>query len=245
MAFFLYIKPRDLVNAYNDSSPSVTGAVETGYNANWLVDGQPGRPTRVASADASYDVTIPGGRDVNFVGLTNHNIDNGKVITLGGDVSGSITSTGPLKNPYHFIDPTVENAGSVTLALTGNSQDVIIGEALIGFARELERPVKPGARRRFPTANEPRGGLYNSLTAYDYGVRPRTFECQTVLTRDGLDAVQLWYDETDDQTKFSVIVLDPSVNEFWCVLFKNWEYTRRGPDIFDAFMTFEEKRLKW
>ena len=243
--YFLYLKPKDIVNFYNDSVPSVSGAVEDEYDANWLVDGQPGRPTRTPGGGASFSVGIPGGRDVNFVGLVNHNIFPGIAISVGGAVTGEIISTGELKNPYKYFVPGALNAESVTISLGGSDRDVIIGEAVIGWAREIVRPMQPGGRRRFPHANEPRGGLYNSLTSYDYKIRPRTVDFQTTATDAGMTEIEKWYDETRDLTEFSAIVPDPSKNEFWHVIFQGFEYSRRGPDWYEVTFTFEEKRVGW
>lgn len=121
-----------------------TSGVDTDYTADWLCDTRPNRPVRWTSGGMS--ATIPatlGAVDVIVVG--NHNLDAGLTITVSGDVHltftvPSLPPDGVPLNPFTLVG-SPSSADSITISVSGNSEDVIIGEIAIGALETIGLPL--------------------------------------------------------------------------------------------------------
>lgn len=240
---FYYLRPDLTINAYQPAGPTVTGAVETDYDPQWLCDGQPGRPVRAVGGSASYTISFPP-QNVDFVGVYNHNISTGVNIVISGDLTATLISSGPFRNPFKLLTAPVV-ADSITIAVSGNPVPVVIGELVLGRSMKTQRPMQPGGRRSYMRRNETREGTYNSLAVYDYGVRAKTFDFQTTCTREGLDEFELWYELCKDQAMFTPIVTDLLYDDFSVVQFKQFNWVRRSEHWFEVAVQFDEARVRW
>jgi len=143
----MYIVRADRIWSYGASvSPSTLSAT---YVAAWLCDGRT-RPIR--SVNGSFNATIThqgasAAQPVNCVILSHTNFDEGLNVSIGGDIMPqtfvSPAATPPDDIPYSGV--LFPSGGfsvtSWTLAMSGNSKDIIIGEAVAGLADYLKLPV--------------------------------------------------------------------------------------------------------
>lgn len=111
---------------------------DDGHLLDWLTDGRPFFPLRVASGDGTITLSKTAG-NATIAAVSHHLLDAALAITVGGDTSGVITIPAYPPNgvPFHaytlLADPeTPDVVSSVTLAITGNSTDLLIGEVFVG-----------------------------------------------------------------------------------------------------------------
>lgn len=211
---FLYVRPDE-----SFMFGSVTGTVDSDYNADWLVDGLAGRPVRRASGGLSLTATALASRSVSLLSVVNHNISGAVGIT------GGVTATIPAAtlaeddiylNPWVRITPVA--ATSLVMAASGTP--AIVGELYAGTCRELERQLltEPEFDLSEPFEWE---GEFSSLAPYDPGISdPRRLAGETIVTAQGMADIHAWYRSTRRGTRPSLIVPIDTVNDAWLVTFR-------------------------
>ena len=250
---FLYLAPADMFTLHGNVSGSVLNPT---YDVNWLVDGLPSRPVHSGSSGPTWTVTNTA-KPVNLVAACNWNLDAGGVITIGGGVSTTLTMPNYAgRVPYNPVSILVDGngalqdvpgVGSISTITGGNSVQVIAGELVAGKARELERPIFPGGERGYDPFNVmPDRQQIGNVAITRKDTTGRRFSGETVLTSAGLAAVQAWYDSTNDNELFSIIVPDPLLNDAWAVKFAQFSYRKQGPDEFRVILSLVEiPRRRW
>jgi hypothetical protein len=201
----------------------VSGTVDATYDEDWLTDGRPNFPVRT-TGNLSLTVT-PGATltGVDVIAIHHHAVKQAATITLSGSVSSTIpTAAWPPddipKNWFRKLTTPV-SVSSLGLAVTGNTDPVIIGGLFAGKSRTLEeflmlgRTVDPGQPFRWE-------GEYGTVPPYDSGNGPqRRMTGQAYLTDAGLDDVEAWYLSTRSGTIPTLIIPEDDVNDAWLVTF--------------------------
>lgn len=250
---FLYLAPSDIMTLHGQ----VTGdVINSTYQRDWLTDGLCGRPVNSGSLSPNWDITNPA-KNVNFIAAINWNLDPGLTLTSILTVGGPVLTVGtpitapsgriPVNNFAYF--PTLEVVGcdSISLSITApNSVPVIAGEYVAGKARELERPIaRRGLRayQQFNTRSDPQMG---NVLVWRKDKLARKLTGRTVLTEAGMDALQAWYDSTNDGELMSVIVPDPLKQDVWAVKFIDFTFEKDLPHVYWVTLNFIEiPRVKW
>jgi hypothetical protein len=118
-------------------------ATDTDHDLSWLTDGRPAFPLRLQGGSATITLTKAAG-EVTLVLVGHHLLDAGLTITIAGDRAGSVVIPAYAVNGIPFnAFALVESAGyadvdTLTLTITGNSTDILIGEVMAGEFDVLE-----------------------------------------------------------------------------------------------------------
>lgn len=267
MSQTLYIpshKNWGLFGGVSDGSPS---AGDSDHELSWLTDGRPGFPLRLIGGTGTIAVTPPAPTSpatvpaVTLIALCNHLLDAGLVVGVSGDVSGTITvpaypRNGVPFNAWNMVEvasPPVDVA-NVILAITGNSDDIVIGEVVIGEALALEdslrlEDVSASVRRFLNTQNNPLSGI----PPYSERAESRLISGSQYYDQTDLDAILDWF-RSEDASPYQVPSLlipnsdDPT--DARLVTFAaepTWTQLRAGDDpLYLVQLTFNEfPRTRW
>lgn len=240
---FWYVRPDEMFTLYQ----TVTGAADPEFDVAWLCDGRMGRPVKGNSGTETWGITGPA-MMCDFVAAFNHNVDDGNTIEVTGDLTASLVSVirknGISRNPFKRFD-VLASVDSLSVTVTGNSQDVIIGEFIAARCRELGRPISRGGQRT-KEAGSVLPDTWSSIPGYSIGQDRNKYALQTILTQAQMDALDEWHDTTDNGTKPSVIVRTPSINQASMVRFVDFSDTKNGPDEFHVTLNLIEfAGTKW
>lgn len=241
---FLYVRPDQSFTL----NAAVSGGADTSYTDEWLCDGRPGRPVRATSGSITWTVTNTA-TTVSLVAVVNHNIDAARTITIGGDIS--TTMSGPAAqpnglnlNPWASVTPT--SCTSVTVAVSSNSAAVIIGEFVAGTKSTLERNI--GAAPDITPFHRvvSHDAEFDSLLSYNKSIGGRVLSGDIVLTNSGLSAVKAWWESTRGNSRLSLIVPDSNVQDAWMVKFTEFRYRPNSVNTNLVSLGFEEiPRTAW
>jgi hypothetical protein len=244
-ADFYYVRPDE---AYAIGG-AVSGGTETSYDEDWLVDGRPGRPARAATGSETWTI-VGTAAAVGIVAVCNHNIDAAKTITMGGDLSTTLTgpavpSNGIRLNPWVSFTE-VAGVDSVTIDIASNTNAIIIGELVMGKRRTLERSLspRPSFGQKYQTVDI--DSEFDSLMPYDKGVIARTLSGSVVLTDSGLADVQAWVDSTKGGSLPTLIVPLSTVQDAWLVKITEFSYQPSSKNRNEVSLAFQEyPRSRW
>jgi hypothetical protein len=239
---FKYIRPDEMFTY----GAAVSGPANADYQPSWLCDGRSGRPVLALNGSPTWTITATA-KDVNFVAAINTNIDDGRSITIGDDISVVLTaSTRADGISFHPWSPVTETSvSSLTVDISSNTVPVIFGEFVAGFARELGRPIRPGGhRKQEPRVIQP--NRWSSIPGYDVQQDRWHFTGDTVLKQSQMDELEEWWFSTHRGTRPSLIVPTPTIQDCLLVAFDGFEYTKQGPNEFNVTLNFtEQARTKW
>lgn len=232
---------------------SVSATVADDYLAAWLCDARAGRPIRATSGN--FNATLTGSGQVGIVGLANHNLDAGETCAVGGDVTATLTANTPTPpddiplNPFQTVTPGA--ATSITLAIAGNSTDVIIGEFMAGVRRQM-RALRIDAEFEHIDYARWRELDLASVPAYDPGLAARKWHGSLYVTGSQLDELIAWHQAQLAATKPSLLIPDPLVNDAWVVHLHALRYraaaghSAHASRCYDVQLSFAEyPRTRW
>lgn len=201
MSRTLYIRPDKIWSLFG-SVAAANG--DPDHELDWLTDGRHGFPLRLNSGTETITITNAQG-EVNVVAICHHLLDGGLAVVLGGDVSGAIEIPAYPENGVPFNGWTEVTAGSptevdtLTLAITGNSDDIVIGEVVAGAADELDPSLKIDdtqfSIQRF--LNTPSGNPLSGIPPYSERAEARNVTGSGLYDQDGLDAILAWHRAQD------------------------------------------------
>lgn len=241
---FLWCQPSE----WQTLNATVSGGADTSYEDEWLCDGRPGRPVRATSGSITWTVANSA-KSVSIVACCNHNIDAARTITVGGDIS--TTMTGPAAqanginlNPWASVSPT--SCTSITFAVSSNSTAVIVGEFVAGLKRTMERnlAVRPEFMPSHPVIRH--DAEFDSLNPYDKSIVSRTLKGDVILTDTGLAAVRAWWESTRGGSRISLIVPDSNVQDAWLVYFTDFRWKPANANVHEVSLAFQEvPRSAW
>lgn len=241
---FYYVRPDEWFGL----NGTVSGGAETSYQDEWLVDGRPGRPAKATSGTITW--TVAGSaQSVSLVALCNHNTDASRTITVGGDIS--TTMTGPAAqpngvnlNPWATVNAT--SCTSVTVGVSSNSAAWTVGEFVAGLKRTLERNIAPRPEFRVSHATVTHDAEFNSLLPYNKGIATRRLSGEVILSDTGLAAVRAWWESTKGNSRISLIVPDSSVQDAWLVNFSEFTWEPYSYNVNFVSLAFDEiPRSAW
>jgi hypothetical protein len=226
---------------------AVSGTVETGYQEIHLVDGLPGRPVRgVAGGNLSLTITNPS-KEVGIIAVINHNVDLNKNISITGTVSATLVAAvaggdGIPEQPWKEVTPT--NVTTMTVAVTGNSVPVVMGEVVAGKKRTLPDPLAGSQWNPLISGIIPPGRA-GAVQTRDRGQREQTVNFELNLSAAELADLQAWYEAQRGTSKPSLVIWFDDVNDAVLGRLVNYSY-RRLEGRFFVSLTFEEyARTRW
>ncbi len=245
--------------ALNGTVTLTVGTIDSDYLPGWLVDGRSGRPARATSGTATFQITNPNGA-VECVVVVNHNIDGARTITLGGDVSATMAAPGTRPNgipynPFALVTATGSPGGvdTLTVGVSSNSRDLVIGEVFAGVLRAFPNAGLPGSfllrdnptrdRQNFRLSNL---GEFGSVPPYDRGIAGDTFSGTVICTTSELDDVWGWYDAQKNGSLPLVIILDDTIQDARVVALLEPSAVAITTDLYEVKLTFQEyPRSRW
>ncbi len=237
---FYYVRP-DENWAFEGA---VSGGAATDYTDEWLCDGKSGRPVRATSGTQAWTITNPSG-EVGVVAMCNHSVSVNAVLTGGVSATllpPALPPNGIRLNPW--ISMTPANITTLTVTITSNPLDVIIGELIAGKLRTLT----PGASIRtqqtleddFLSSNVDEGE-FMSVTPYDRGLVRRKFQFTQYYTDTVLADIRAWREAQRAGTRPSLIIPNSSLNDAWLVRFNGLSYRKAsGIGVYEVQMEFIE-----
>jgi hypothetical protein len=204
------------------ANATVTATVDADYLAAWLCDIRPGRPIRATSGSFSASIANPSG-SVDVIVVGNHNLDAGLGIAIDGDIDASMTvpalpPDGIPLNPFTLAG-SPGTAATLTLAVSGNSRDVVIGEFAAGELRSIGLPQLSTHRLEHAHKNIEPNVDVSSVLPYDKGVAMRRLIGRYILTNTEKEAVEDWYRAERGGSRPSVIIPELDVNDAWFTRF--------------------------
>jgi hypothetical protein len=242
---FHFVMPSEMTSLY----ASVAATVDSDYLPGWLCDGRCGRPSRFTDGSPSATITPSPAGDVSLVAVCNHNLDAGKAVTFGGDITATVTNgavpaNGIGLNPFTTISP-VSGVDNVTMAVSGNSQTVVIGEIVFGKSRTIRAPqfVSPFEIDGHDLDTD---AEFSSLMPYDRGLEHRVITGWNYYSTADKDLILEWFRSQRGGSRPSLIVPDSTINDAWlCKLLKpKWQ--QAGPGKYRVDLTFVEyPRSRW
>ena len=224
---------------------SIVGAVSTAsgldatYSQAWLTDGRPGYPVRKTSGDLSASIALAASTAIDVLAITHHSVREAATITIGGDISTTIpTAALPADGiPLNFVRllETPIDAEDLTLAVTGNTDPIIIGEFYAGLSTEILLGFRHG-RGSSPGAPAPWEGEYGVLPPYDAGVStPRSLHGDFLF--DPTEYADFLNSELGQcgGSKAVLVLPDDDVNDAWLAQITITETT----DGYNHFVTVD------
>lgn len=197
MAYAYFLRPDKMltfqVSTLGALVPAtVTGTVDSDYQANWLCDGRGHFPYKSPTGDAA--LSIAGfSQSCGLAVLHSHTLDADVDAVLSGDLSAVLADRGgnrPNRIPWNrWISFEPVTADSVVLTIEYNTRDVFIGELLIGERFTID-PPQPGIPHDLPTFALPLDAEFAAGNGYDKGLAGgRMLEFSQAYTRAEMDAV--------------------------------------------------------
>lgn len=227
---------------------STAGTPDPDHRLDWLTDQRPAYPVRYNSGAWGLSVSIAS-KAVQLVVLANHSLNAD--VTVGGDVSGTISPSPALENgaylnPYLMLDAPVAGVTALTLAGT-NTQDMVLGEAFAGVPVEL----KPFLMSDFSDdlydtqQQDSLVGEFYNVPMFDGGTEWRVFGGSQIYTTAERDFLLSWRRAQRTLRFPSVLIMkegDARVVLIGRPQFKQGD----GPDLWQTQLTFIEfPRYRW
>lgn len=200
MSQTLYVRP--------DRNFALFGTVTTGetvdpdHELSWLVDGRHGFPLRINNSTAAIQIANTLDVNVTLVAICHHLLDAGLVVTVTGDLAGTVTiptypPNGVPLNGWAIVTPTPP-VGDFTITITGNSQDIVIGEVVAGQADALTPSLLIDLTsfgvRRYLNGGQPE---LSGIPPYSERARSRTLRGSQYYNTTQLQAILDWFDSQD------------------------------------------------
>jgi len=246
-ATFYYMRDDELFTP----DAGVAGSVAADYTAGWLCDRRPGRPVRgPIGGSLSLTVTNPA-KTCDAAVIANSNLSVAAV--LGGDITLSLTPVTPENgiplNKWGTFSPV--SVDTVTLTVTTNPVDAIIGELYVGKIRSLARNLQRSQNVwQFETYAIRPGAEFGSVQPYDKGLEGRRLNGANLYSPTEFDDMLAWFRSCRDGSRPTIIMPDGDVDDAWIVNFTAFEWRRApmssGEIWYEVGMAFEElPRSRW
>lgn len=229
---------------------TVSGGAAATYDDDWLVDGRGTRPARATSGSQTWTVTALASGYIDMAVVHSHNIDPAKAITIGGGVS--IALVGPTArtdgipvNPYG-IAGSPATTGSVSVAVSGNTKTLTIGELLAGRKRALTYGLIAASLTwgYLPIGRVESQAIGGSIPNFDRGLTARWLKGSVYVTADEKSDMEDWFEATKNDTKPSVMVPFDE-NDAWVGSITDLQFSTTGRGILAAIDFNEWARKRW
>lgn len=235
MSQTLYIRP-DLNWAFGKTVTQANG--DPDHELSWLVDGRVGFPLRLTVGTGVITISGTAGA-VNLVAVCHHLLDAALHVVLGGDLAGSIIIPDYPENGVPFNAWILTDVGSpdtvdsITLSITGNSTDILIGEVFAGQALALEPSLKlDDAQFSIQSFRNSTGTPLSGIPPYTEGAEARPVSGSQYYPQAGLDAILAWWRSQDASAYLlpSLLILDSDDDtDARVVTLQNVSWSRVGP----------------
>ena len=186
---------------------------QTDYEAANAASDHPAEPWWADSDTATLTVTLAGAREIGVLALIATNAGDGKTITVGGGLSGTLTGvreiSGYPRDLMLIFDPAV-TASSFTLAITSNTTKWSIGRVVAGKLRSVENLLMDGFNV-LPWRSQiidPGIPDYTDDIIYDVGVEHLKIAGNVLVNQDDYDDLQDWYSSTKMGVLPTLAILD-------------------------------------
>jgi len=239
MGSFRYMRPDELMTR----TASVSGTIDSGYQASWLCDLRPGFPIR-GTGSGALAMTISGGTSTlcDLLVASHLRIDTAVNITIGGGLTATLDTRGVGADgiPNHrweLITPAT--ATGCTFTVSGNSQAVICGEFFAGKSRTLARRLRSGTTRTPIRYSIPANAEFSSVLGYNKGLFGMTLAGdQYYISESEILDIENWYRACADGTLPTVVIPDDAKDICHVFKFLGYEVTEQDAMLNVAF-TFE------
>lgn len=252
-----YLRPDRLMTL----DATVTGTVAESYEAAWLCDGRLQYPVRGPAASgspasASLSLSIAGtSRLCGLAVLANHNLDDDVDATLSNGITATLkggSGDRPNQIPWNrWVSFTPVMADGCDLSVSGNSQDVIIGELLIGQRFDLSDAPLINLSHELPQYAIPLGAEFAAGNGYDKGMAGgRLLEFGYIVEDDDLedavDGLRAWEEACRNGTLPSALVPDNSKPEVYVGTIVGFQWEQIGAGLNQVRVLFQEHpRTRW
>lgn len=258
MAVSYYLRPDKLltfqVGATGLLTPAtVTGSVDSGYQANWLCDGRGHYPFR-APAGEDLAVSIAGfSQTCGMAVLHSHTLDavvdleiSGGIVATLGDRGGDRPNRIPW-NRWEIFTPV--SASNVSVVAEYNSRDIVIGELLIGERFTIDTP-QPGLAHKLPTFAVPINAEFAGGNGYTKGMAGgRTLTFSQAFTKDELEAVEdglmAWFESCLDGTLPTAFVPNSDKDDVIVGTITDFSFEDQSEWVVVTFTIEEYTRQLW
>lgn len=242
MGAFRYVPPYDSI-----IGAASVGSVDADFTDDWLTDGRPGYPVMKTGGSLSFTITLLAALTLDVIAVCRHAIRAAATITLGGDLSSTIATATYPKDliPYNWYRRLANpiSVSSFTLAVTGNTDPVVIGELYAGRSHTFDvnnfrhgLMIDPGE----PFAWE------GDMAPYDDRLsKPRRLVGEFLLSASEYADLIAWDLSTRSGSIPSLIIPDDSVNDVWLVQFRYRVSGTDGGNFIVAFEMVEIQRTRW
>jgi hypothetical protein len=240
-----YVRP-DENRLYGATVSTTAGATDADYLDEWLCDGRLGRPVRATSGTATWSATFSSG-EVGLVAVCGTNSDVNA--TIGGTVTGTVTAGTLQPNGIRlngFLAPTPATGTTLTVAFSGAASTLVVGEVIAGKRRSLTRPVYSSDDTEVYDNAPVRPMDQSFLPPYDDGMVQRIWSCGFIVSTAERDNILDWYLAQRGETRPSLVVPDPSINDAWlCFLQKPSFKPVTGRHWSVTLKIIEVPRVRW
>jgi len=259
MSETLYIRPDKnwaLFGTVSDGSPSDG---DPDHELSWLVDGRPGFPLRLTGGTAQIVITNPLGA-VNLVAICHHLLTAGLSVGITGDVVGTIQIpaypvNGVPFNAWDTVSPgspqgSPEGVDRLTITITGNTGDIVIGELVAGDALALDPSLRIdtaafGLRSFVNGVQNPLSGI----PPYSDRAEARTIRGSQYYPQATLDAILEWYRAQDAYPypvpSLLIVDSDDATDARLVTFASEPRWTRVGPEGSDVEFLVEVDFLEY
>jgi hypothetical protein len=242
----LYIRA-DEAYSRDGTVTTTAGTTDTAYTDDWLVDGRANRPAKATNGTVTWSIASTAG-ECGGVAICNHNLTVNA--TLGGDISATWTvpsarANGIPLNGWKQITP-VSGVDLVTVAISANTADVVIGEVVYGKVRTVPRgaPMLNGQSSAQILRGQFSGGL--SVNKYDNGEAQRVWRSTVAATTAEADDLVAWFESQRNESKYSLFVPDSTVNDAWLGFLSAPDVSYLAPGYYRVTLNFTEiPRVRW
>jgi hypothetical protein len=242
----------DEIWSLNGAVATSSGTTDSDYTDDWLVDSRPGWPAKATTGTVTWTVTKTGGY-VDGIGIFNHNLDAALVVTIGGDVSTTITiptarPSGIPRNPFKSVT-AVASCATLSIAIASNSLAVTIGGFYAGKKRTFPHTGLAvrglsGSEQDFRSRS---GGDDSMMMPYDPRQRTRPLRGSTVCTTAELDDLIAWQESQKGGSLPSILIMDDTANDARLVYMSlSYDSVPNGSGLWEASLAFSElPRVRW
>jgi hypothetical protein len=241
-----YLMRADEIASYFATVTTSAGTTDADYTDDWICDSRPSRPARAGSGTVTWSATSSSAEvGLIVVGYTNSNVN----ATIGGGVSttvtaGALQADGIRLNGFATVTPA--NQTNLTVAFSGASATVVLGEFLYGKYRSITLPVYTSDVRSDRDFTRDQAADLSSVPPYDPGLAGRTWAGTFILTTAEVEIFRGAFRAQRNGTRPTVVVPDSTVNDAWIGYLSAPAATPISHRHWSVQVTFTElPRVRW
>jgi hypothetical protein len=225
----------------------VSGSVDTTYVDDWLTNGLPGFPVKKTGGSLSLTVSPSPAVMVDTLAIVNHKVKAAASVSVSGSISTTIPTAAwewdDIPVGWFRLLAAPVSASSLVLAVSGNSDPVIIGEFYAGLS--IVFPGMLHGIRFAPGHTFPWEGEFASLAPFDSGVAPsRRMAGNLILTAAQHAQLVSAHASQRNGSRPVLFINDDDVNDAWLAQF-DFESDKGEGYYFVSLEVVEIPRTRW